>query len=114
MNIIEQLEENHYHWGSESHGWFFLKRDELSIIVEEVPPGDSEIKHKHEKSRQFFYIISGMASMEIGSEMISLIAGQGIEIPPGTPHKFENRSKEMVKFLVVSMPQSHGDRLNLE
>jgi len=40
-------------------------------------------------------------------------AGQGIEVPPGTPHRFFNRSAADVELLVISSPRSHGDRTDL-
>jgi len=100
----------HYKWGKDADGWHFLKRDDLSIIVEEVPAGESEVKHYHAISRQFFYILFGVACIEIDQTIFTLKTDQGIEIPPGVPHRFFNSSDLPVKFIVVSMPKSHGDR----
>ncbi len=79
-----------------------------------MPPGTSEVKHYHEKSRQFFYILSGKATFEIGKEVFILGEQEGIEILPKIPHKISNLSDNELHFLVVSQPKSHGDRIVLE
>ncbi|WP_371806990.1 cupin domain-containing protein [Francisella orientalis] len=39
---------------------------------------------------------------------------QGIEIPAGAVHQVLNKSKDSVRFLVISCPDSHNDRVNVE
>jgi mannose-6-phosphate isomerase-like protein (cupin superfamily) len=112
--IIDKNNAEHYRWGESCDGWHFLKSENLSIIQEKVPPGKSEKRHFHSQAKQFFYILKGKASIEIGGIIHQLFEGQGIEIPPETPHKFMNLSSEEVEFLVVSSPKSHGDRTDLE
>ena len=116
MNIspIRKESAEHYAWGTACDGWHFLRRDDLSVILEEVPPGESESMHAHERSRQFFFVLSGNASMEIGKperHVVRLGPEEGLEVEPGVPHRFFNAGKEAVKFVVVSMPKSHGDRV---
>ena len=91
--------------------WHLLKHDDLSIITERVPPGASEQRHYYVHSRQFFYILTGEATLEIDGVKHSLQAQQGIEIPPGIAHQFWNESSSEVTFLVISMPKAHGDRV---
>lgn len=69
--------------------------------------------HFHHVSRQFFYMLAGQAILIVEGQRVSLTAGQGLEIPPGVPHQFRNESDSEVHFLVVSMPASHGDRVEL-
>src|SRR5690349_7400948 len=113
MNIISTNNAEHYTWGEDCDGWHLLKRDDLSVIQERVPPGRFEVKHLHNKSRQFFYILSGEATMVIGNQSVHLRATESIEIPPGAVHQFRNDSHEDVVFLVISSPKSHGDRENI-
>jgi mannose-6-phosphate isomerase-like protein (cupin superfamily) len=40
-----------------------------------------------------------------------LQAHEGIEVPPGTPHQLRNESSADLHFLVISQPNSHGDRV---
>ena len=112
--IVNKFNAEHYIWGENCDGWHFLKNDNLSIIQERVSAGKSEKRHFHSKSRQFFYILKGTAAIEIEGTVHHLKPGQGIEVPPKTPHKFMNQSSEDVEFIVVSAPKSHGDRKETE
>lgn len=113
MKIVDRSNTEHYLWGTNCDGWHLLKRDDLSIITERVPPGENEQHHFHVHSRQFFYILTGEAVMEVDGEIQILQAQQGIEIPPGVVHQFRNESNLDVTFLVISMPKSHGDRVSV-
>jgi len=81
------------------------------VITERVPVGEMEERHQHSCARQFFYILTGVAVMEIEGLTHGLQAGQGIEVPPGIAHQFRNESDSDVLFLVASVPSSRGDRL---
>lgn len=87
---------------------------ELSVIKERMPPGTSEVKHFHNKARQFFYILKGIASFEIGESEQIVNQNEGIEIPPAVSHKIINNTNYDLIFLVVSQPESHGDRIIIE
>jgi len=101
----------HYVWGDNCDGWHLLQKSDLSVIEECMPAGASEVRHFHSKAQQFFFILSGQATMEIEGESILLIAGQSVAIPPGTRHQFRNHSDQPVRFLVISQSPGHGDRV---
>ena len=101
----------HYVWGDNCDGWHLLQESNLSVIEECVPPGASEVRHFHRNAQQFFFVLSGQAMMEADGEPILLLSGQGVAIPPGTRHQFRNHSEEPVRFLVISQPPSHDDRV---
>lgn len=113
MQIVDLSNTEHYLWGDGCDGWHLLKRDDLSIITERVPPGSTEQRHYHVHSRQFFYILTGTATIEVDGVRHSSRAKQGIEIPPGIAHQFWNESNSDVIFLVISMPKAHGDRVEV-
>ena len=100
----------HYVWGGSSDGWHLLKTDDLSVIRERVPPGAAEVRHRHARSRQFFYVLDGEAILEVDGTVHHLGAGMGLHVPPGAVHQFRNASQADVHFLVISAPRSHGDR----
>lgn len=104
---------NHYAWGEICDGWHLLQRDDLSVIQERVPPGGTEVMHYHQTARQFFFILEGQGTMVFGDQHVSLKAKQGLEIPPAVPHQFRNDTEDDVHFLVISMPASHGDRIEV-
>ena len=111
--VISIENAEHYIWGEVCDGWHLLKRHELSIIQERVPAGGAEVMHYHTKSRQFFYILEGEAAIVFEDHVVVLTKGQGIEIAPQVKHQFANQSNEDVYFLVISVPSTHGDRVNL-
>jgi mannose-6-phosphate isomerase-like protein (cupin superfamily) len=108
---IENAE--HYVWGEACDGWHLLKRDDMSVIQERVPAGAAEVMHCHEVARQFFYILEGEGTMVFEGHEVILSKGQGLEIPPQVKHQFQNRSNADVHFLVISIPTTRGDRVNV-
>jgi mannose-6-phosphate isomerase-like protein (cupin superfamily) len=103
----------HYIWGEICDGWHLLKRDDISIIQERVPMGGMEIRHYHEASRQFFYILEGEGTMTFDDREVTLKKGDGLEIQPFVKHQFKNLSNADVHFLVISIPTTKGDRINV-
>jgi mannose-6-phosphate isomerase-like protein (cupin superfamily) len=101
----------HYTWGSRCDGWHLVRQSELSVIRERMPAGTSEVRHFHQHARQFFFVLAGTALLEVDGMELSLAAGEGCEVVPGTPHQMFNRSQTDLEFLVVSQPPSHGDRI---
>jgi len=110
---VSTLIAEHYLWGNGCDGWHLLKRDDVSVIQERVPAGCSETMHYHQVSRQFFFILEGQGSMIFKDQTMTLQTGQGLEIPPGVPHQFSNLSQSEVRFLVLSVPKSQGDRITV-
>ncbi len=108
---IENAE--HYVWGEICDGWHLLKRDDMSVIQERVPAGGAETMHYHQTARQFFYILQGQGAMTLDDKTVVMEKGQGIEIPPQVRHQFKNQSSLDVHFLVISMPSTRGDRINM-
>ena len=53
----------HYKWGESSDGWHLLKSDNLSVIEENVPPCEKEIRHVHVRAQQFFYVLEGISQI---------------------------------------------------
>ena len=111
--VISTENAEHYIWGEINDGWHLLKRDDISVIQERVPAGGAEVRHYHEVSRQFFYILEGEGTMIFEDHEIVLNHGQGIEIPPQVKHQFKNNSSAEVHFLVISVPTTRGDRINV-
>ena len=111
--VISIENAEHYIWGEVCDGWHLLKRDDISVIQERVPAGGTEVMHYHNVSRQFFYILDGEGVMIFDDRQIVLNKGQGIEINPQEKHQFKNQSNADVHFLVISVPTTRGDRVNV-
>lgn len=112
MNIVNTENSEHYKWGENSDGWHLLKSDGLSVIEENMPPNEKEERHYHNVSQQFFYILSGVAELEMSGSVFQLHAGNGIHVPAKEPHQLMNNGTENLHFLVISQPISHEDRVN--
>lgn len=111
IETIDRRTAPHYLWGNNCDGWHLVQNDELSIIEERMPPGTSEVRHYHQKSNQFFYVLKGNLQIEVEESEVTLSAGQSLHINAGQRHQVFNRSADDVEFLVVSNPPSHGDRI---
>lgn len=112
MSVASTENVKHYIWGENCDGWHLVASANLSVIQERVPSGSSEVRHLHNKAEQFFYVLSGIASLEVSGTIHLLKPNQGFHVPAGTPHTLSNRHDQTLNFLVVSTPPSHGDRVN--
>lgn len=110
MKINKQNAE-HYKWGENCDGWHLVKNQDLSVIHERMPLNASEIKHYHQHSRQFFFVLSGTVIIEVDGKEITLHPHEGIEVPPRVSHQVFNKSNNEVEFIVISQPTSRGDRV---
>jgi mannose-6-phosphate isomerase-like protein (cupin superfamily) len=110
MSTVSTANAAHYVWGRQCDGWHLLEGDDLSVIEERMPPGTAEVRHRHAQARQFFYVLDGEATLELGGVAHRLGARQGLHVPPGTPHQMRNETDAELRFLVISSPRSHGDR----
>ena len=100
----------HYTWGGNCDGWHLAESPNLSVIQERVPTGSSEVRHLHNRAEQFFYVLQGTATLEVGGNVHVLHARQGFHVAAGVPHTLSNEHEESLEFLVISTPPSHGDR----
>jgi mannose-6-phosphate isomerase-like protein (cupin superfamily) len=116
MKPISIANAEHYTWASaiSEHlcdGWHLHRTETLSIIEERMPSGTAERRHLHQRATQFFYVLAGELIIEMNGEEHRLPASTGLAIPAQTPHQVFNRSIGDARFLVVSQPPSHGDRV---
>lgn len=102
----------HYSWGVGCDGWHLAATPNLSVIQERVPGGSSEERHLHNRSEQFFYVLKGVATLEVAGVVHVLSPGEGFHVPANVPHTLSNKHEQPLEFLVVSTPPGHGDREN--
>ena len=112
--VSASSQAGHYVWAEVCDGWHLLRHADLSVVQERVPPGVGEVRHLHARSRQFFFVLSGTATLEFDSGTVTFRAGQGVHVEPGVAHRFANRSSADVVFLVISTPPTAGDRIELK
>ncbi|HKZ71350.1 MAG TPA: cupin domain-containing protein [Anaerolineales bacterium] len=112
--MINSAIAEHYTWGQNCDGWKLVSHPGLTVIQERMPPGAKEVRHYHERALQFFFVLSGVATMEVNGSREMIMAGQGTEIPPGAPHQIFNEAPSDLEFLVISQPSTQGDRVLAE
>lgn len=108
---IDFATARHYPWGDGCDGWHLLATPELSVIRERMPSGTAEVRHRHARAQQFFFVLAGRLTIDLAGVERSLLPGQGQSIPAGVPHQVVNRDDSPAELLVVSQPPSHGDRI---
>jgi mannose-6-phosphate isomerase-like protein (cupin superfamily) len=116
MKHISIADAEHYTWPSAigailCDGWHLHRSGALSVIEERMPPGTAEQRHLHSHTTQFFYVLAGELIIELDGEEHRLSLRTGLTIAAETPHQVFNRGSEDARFLVISQPPSHGDRI---
>ena len=109
---VSRENAEHYRWGVDCDGWHLVRDRNLAVIEEFMPPGAAEIRHYHVHAQQFFYVLDGEILVEVDGEKTLVPAGNGIRILPGMRHQVRNPTSSAVRFLVISQPPSHGDRID--
>lgn len=108
---ISKKSAEHYIWGAACDGWHLAKGNNLSVIHERMPGKTEEVRHYHERARQFFFVLSGEAMLEVNGVRLMLREQEGAEVPPGVWHQMKNERYDEVEFLVISTPPTRGDRI---
>ncbi len=114
MNVVsKQYPLDQYRWGNASVAWSLLDEKELSVKLEMMPPGEKEALHYHRLGRQFFYVLKGIADVEIEGTRIRVNAEEGIRVEPYQKHRIMNPGRENLEFILCSQPSVAGDRINM-
>jgi mannose-6-phosphate isomerase-like protein (cupin superfamily) len=97
-------------WGEGCSSYDLVDGAGLIVVQETMPPGTSEVRHFHVRSRQVFYVLAGTLTIERAGEIFTLHARDGLEIEPGTVHVVSNLSRENTEFLAIASPTTKGGR----
>ncbi|EHQ30108.1 cupin domain-containing protein [Mucilaginibacter paludis] len=104
---------NQYTWGDDCYGWNFVDTEALSIKQELMPPDTREQLHYHEVANQFFFILTGRATINIDGTEHILKPNEGIEIKAGQKHYISNNVNTDLEFIFYSSPSTNNDRQNV-
>ncbi|HSP59694.1 MAG TPA: GNAT family N-acetyltransferase [Ornithinimicrobium sp.] len=85
--------------------WHLVDRADLSVVQESVPARSETRTHAHDRSREYFHVLSGRAVVSVGPQTAQVEAGSGIEVPPRVRHQIRNETDEELLLLVVSAPK---------
>lgn len=112
--MIKSVENSeHYIWGDNCDGWRLVQTESLSIIQERMPAHTEEQLHYHSRAQQFFYVLKGVATFDLDGDVLNVTENKGIHIKPNQRHKIMNKTDQDLEFIVISEPQSRGDRTEL-
>ncbi len=100
----------HYQWGDACDGWVLVDTPGLSVKQERMPAQTAETLHYHKQSQQFFFILAGTATFEVGGEIVTVEKGSGFHIEAGKNHRILNNTNEDLEFVLSSQPSTDGDR----
>jgi uncharacterized cupin superfamily protein len=81
----------------------------LGISIDIVAPGKRACPyHFHYAQEEAFVILEGSATLRVAGEMLPLVAGDVVFIPPGPdyPHQIINDSGSPLKYLSISTQDS--------
>lgn len=112
MSVVSIKNGKHYVWGGDCDGWHLASSAALSVIQERVPAGRAEARHFHNRAEQFFYILAGIATLEVEGAVHTVNVGEGVHVAAGVAHTLSNTQTDDLVFLVISTPPSHGDRVS--
>src|SRR5436190_19602631 len=64
-------------------------RDAASVVQVTLAEGaDGAVPHRHDKSSELFYVLSGSVQLLAGEDVLSAGEGDLAVVPPGLPHAF--------------------------
>ena len=79
-----------------------------SLAEATVPAGVTTQRHYHRVSEEFYYILAGSGTMNVGDEVRTVSPGDAVLIPPGAWHAISAETE--LRFLCCcSPPYSHED-----
>ena len=84
-----------------------------SLAEARLAPGLSTTPHRHSRTEEIYYILSGEGLMQIESEQRSVGPGDAIAIPPGQRHQITNTGHSLLKFLCCCAPPYEHDDTEL-
>lgn len=96
-------------WDEDCTAHYLLDRPDLSVVQMLLGPGSAMRTHAHDRSRQFFDVLRGEATMIVGPRTHTVPAGSGIEVPPRVRHQLRNNGQEDLEVLVISSPRVSGN-----
>lgn len=73
-----------------------------------IPPGASVGKHLHAGVEEFFYVITGQGSAQVGQETAAIQKGDAVPVLFNDVHAFENSGSGDLEFMIVGVAREKG------
>lgn len=78
--------------------------EQVSLAEATVLPGQETIPHRHDRSEEIYYFLSGSGRMVLGEDRETVAPRDAVYIPPGTKHFVVNTEEEDLVFLCICCP----------
>jgi len=86
-----------------------------SLAEATISAGKRTLLHRHHKTEEIYYVISGRGRMTLGDDLFPIKTGDTVCIPPGTPHRVEATAPTPLRLLCCCSPAyAHDDTELLE
>ena len=104
--IMDQELTDHRPWG-----YYTILADEPNLKVKRivVAPGKRFSLQRHRRRTEHWFVVSGKGRVTLGSDEITLIPGQSVDIPAGTMHRMENSGELDLSFIEVQTGDYFGE-----
>lgn len=83
----------------------FLHERNMSVGLYALNAGSSDGQQPHRQD-EVYVVVSGRASITVGTETTTVARGSVVYVPAGTPHKFHHISEDLRVLVVFSPPES--------
>ena len=83
--------------------------DRTGVDVGELDAGGStgDEPYTHGDSEELLVVLSGIVSLQLGTEMFELCTGDSIDYRSSTPHKLSNIGGDMAEVMWIISPPSY-------
>ncbi|MET8680380.1 cupin domain-containing protein [Streptomyces sp. NPDC004647] len=83
----------------------FLHERNMSVGLYALAAGTADPQQPHRQDEVYF-VVSGRASVTVGTETTQVARGSVVYVPAGTVHKFHHISEDLRVLVVFSPPES--------
>lgn len=83
--------------------------EHMQLVLMSLLPGEEIGLEVHEENDQFFRFESGFGTVIIGETQYSVVDGDAVIIPAGTPHNVINTGVDALTMYTIYAPAHHKD-----
>ncbi|MEU4681741.1 cupin domain-containing protein [Streptomyces xinghaiensis] len=83
----------------------FLRERNMSAGLYALDAGSTDPQQPHRQD-EIYVVMTGRASITVGTETTTVARGSVVYVPAGVPHKFHHISEDLRVMVVFSPPES--------
>ncbi|GAA3806323.1 cupin domain-containing protein [Streptomyces phyllanthi] len=83
----------------------FLRERHMSVGLYALNAGELDPQNPH-KQDEVYFVVSGRASLTVGTETTQVARGSVVYVPAGVAHKFHHITEDLRVVVVFSPPES--------